>query len=320
MNTIIGLPVKTSVAYQTNSCSISDTSPIVAHNDEMGNGCLDLDTGTCKTAIGQREFGIRHHIANHPLLSLEAIASLADQLPPGAVERHSAEQALLVPGGAEDLDGPPSETVRNIETNRRWLVLWNIEQISAYRQLLDTILDEAAASLPASEGGMGRREAFLFLSAPNSITPVHFDPEHNFLLQIRGAKEIDIGRFSDRAAELRELDRYHAGGHRNLVEIPPLSSTFYMLPGEGVYLYPWAPHWVYNGPSVSISLSITFRTRRSQRDELVHLCNAKLRRWGLSPLPAGQSKYSDRTKAAFMSSLAWIRRGFRPQRGARDYS
>lgn len=281
---------------------------------------LDLDPDICRKGIGRREFALGHHLAEHPLLTLEALAELADALPAGAIERHEAQQPLLVPGGAKDISGPHSETVRTIETNGRWMVFWNLEQVHGYRELLDAILDEAAPLLPAREGGMGRRESFLFLSAPNSVTPVHFDPENNFLLQIRGSKRVKVGRFKDRAAELRELDRYHDGGHRNLVVIPPCSGTFDMDPGMGIYLYPWAPHWVYNGPAVSVSLSITFRTRRSQRAERVHTFNARLRRRGYAPLPAGESERTDWMKAAILATAAWLRRGGRHERGVRDYS
>jgi hypothetical protein len=296
------------------------SSSNIATASHTSDRLLELDPRTCADAIGRREFGIRHTLADHPLLSLEAIAELADSLPSGAIERHEARQPLLVPGGCPELSGPPSETVRTIETNGRWMVLWNIEQVGAYRRLLDAILDEAVPFLPARERGMGRREAFLFLSAPLSVCPVHFDPEHNFLLHIRGSKQINVGRFPDREWERRELDRYHDGGHRNLVEIPPCSNTFHMQPGDGVYLYPWVPHWVYNGPAACMSLSITFRTRRSERDEFVHSLNARLRRSGLSPLPAGESEFVDGVKAVSASFVAWLRRGCRRQRGTRDYS
>jgi len=300
--------------------SVMDASFSAATAKQVSNRLLDLDPGVCADAVGRREFAVRHALAEHPLLSLEALAEFADALPSGAVERHAAWQPLLVPGGCSDLSGPPSETVRTIETNGRWMVLWNIEQVDRYRRLLDAILDEAAPLLPAREGGMGRREAFLFLSAPRSVTPVHFDPEHNFLLQIRGRKELVVGRFPDRAWERRELDRYYDGGHRNLEQIPPHSSTFLMEPGDGAYLYPWVPHWVFNGPAVSVSLSITFRTGLSERYELVHRLNGRLRRHGLSPRPAGESEYVDRIKAGVASFAAWLRRGGRRQRGARDYS
>ena len=280
---------------------------------------LHLDD-EARDAIGQREFGVRHSLADHPLLTMEAIAELADAMPPGTVERHSAQQPLVVPGGAADLSGRPADTVRAIDTNQTWMVLWNIEQMPRYRALLDAILDEARSYLPRREGAMGRREAFLFLSAPNAVTPVHFDPEHNFLLQIRGVKEMNIGRFPDRAWAMRELDRYHDGGHRNLDQIPPQSSRNVMHPGQGVYVYPFAPHWVLNGPAPSVSLSITFRTAKSEREELVHVLNARLRKRGLAPRALGESPAIDRTKAALYATASWVHRLGRPKRGARDHS
>lgn len=281
---------------------------------------LMLDSHCCAALLGRKEFDIAHGLAQHPLLSMEAIAALADELPSAAVERHAAGQPLLVPGGAKDVGGRPSETVTTMDRNRVWMVLWNIEQVIRYRKLLDEILDAAEPLLPPRELGMGRREAFLFVSAPHATTPVHFDPEHNFLLQIRGSKEISIGCFASRDAELRELDRYHDGGHRNLVEIPPLSGTYLLEPGKGVYIYPWAPHWVQNGAAVSVSLSITFRTGHSEREERVHQVNGWLRRHGLSPRPAGVSPRLDQVKASYAAFSGWVHRGGRRQRGTRDYS
>jgi len=279
---------------------------------------LQLPAARFTRAVGKSELGVLHSLANHPLLTLDALARLADTLPPHAIERHSAVQPLLAPGGAADVGGVPSETVRGIATNGCWMVLWNLEQSPEYRALLDAILEQAAPLIPRREGPMGRRECFLFLSAPGAITPVHFDPEHNFLLQIRGLKNITIGRFPDREWALSELDRYHDGGHRNLERIPPESRTFAMNPGEGVYIYPWAPHWVQNGPEASISISITFRTRLSERHEQVHRWNARMRRLGLHPRPAGESALLDGTKSGLLHAVQWLRRGGRRQRGARD--
>jgi len=282
---------------------------------------LQLPAARFARAVGKSELGVLHTLASHPLLTLDALARLADALPPQAIERHSAVQPLLVPGGAPDIGGVlPSETVRGIATNGCWMVLWNLEQSPEYRALLDAILDQAAPLIPRSEGSMRRRECFLFLSAPGAITPVHFDPEHNFLLQIRGLKRITIGRFPDREWALRELDRYHDGGHRNLESVPPESRTFAMTPGQGVYIYPWAPHWVHNGPEASISLSITFRTGLSERHEQVHRWNARMRRYGLHPRPAGDSPLVYSAKSGLLHAAQWLRRGGRRQRGARDFT
>jgi len=239
---------------------------------------------------------VRHSLVDHPLLTLESIAELADSLPLASVERHRADLPVVAPGGAPNIEGAPSETVRQIETNGCWMVLWYLEQVPAYKALLDAILDEAEASLGGRDGGMQRREAFLFLSAPNAITPVHFDPEHNFLLQIRGTKNMNVCPWDDPSSEQRELDRYHDGGHRNLDVMPKESKTFSLAPSHGVYVPPWRPHWVQNGDAVSISLSITFRTAVSERAERVHTVNARLRRLHLSPRPAGSSERVDRAK------------------------
>ena len=48
-----------------------------------------------------------------------------------------------------------------------------------------------------------------------------------------------------------ELDRYFDGNHRNLDRMPDLEETFDMAPGDGVYVYPFAPHWVRNGPTAA---------------------------------------------------------------------
>lgn len=269
---------------------------------------IDVGTGSFAGTVAHRPAKVAHRLAGHPLLDLEAIAELADALPIRAVERHRADLPLVLPGGAPELEGRPSDTVRGIETNGAWLVLWNIEQDPRYRELLDACLDGVEPLVRPEHGPLVRRMAFLFLSAPGAVTPAHFDPEHNFLLQIRGTKEMNVGRFPDRAAELRELDRYHDGGHRNIELVPADVTTFEMAPGDGVYVPPWAPHWVRNGPAVSMSLSITFRTRASARDERVHRANAKLRKVRLRPRPAGASTVADQAKAAVITTVDEARR------------
>ena len=269
-------------------------------------------------AFARDPFAVEHHLVEHPLLTLEGIAELADELPRSAVERHRADLPLVMPGGAPDLEGRPSDTVRSIATNNCWMVLWNVEQAPAWRRLLDGCLDEVQTHVGGRDGGMMQRQAFLFLSAPGAITPAHFDPEHNLLLQIRGTKEMNVGRFPDPADQQRELDRYHDGGHRNLSAVPVDARTFVLSPGRGVYVPPFAPHWVRNGDEVSISLSITFRTRRSEAAERAHALNARLRRLGLHPSPAGHDERRDRAKAAIVHGVDRVRRTRDRIRGQRD--
>jgi hypothetical protein len=260
---------------------------------------------------------VEHTLVDHPLLRLEAIAELADSLPPHAIERHRADLPMVLPGGAPDVGGRPSETVLGIEDNGCWMVLWYVEQAAQYKALLDACLD-GVVPYAEREGGMQRQEAFIFLSAPNAMTPVHFDPEHNFLLQIKGAKDMNVCPFPDARKGQAELDRYYDGGHRNLEAVPSEGTTFRLQPGHGVYVPTFVPHWVQNGAEASISLSITFRTGASERTERVNALNARLRRIGLRPKPPGRSRGSDRAKEAayvatfvLRSRLGRLRRALR---------
>ncbi|MBV9310683.1 MAG: hypothetical protein JOZ73_07620 [Solirubrobacterales bacterium] len=263
---------------------------------------FEMDGEGFRSAFGQRPFGVEHTLVGHPLLTLEAIAELADRFQ-GRVERHRADLPQVMPGGAPELEGPPSETVRGIDHNGCWMVFWYIDEDPEFKALLDRCVDEAETYLPPGTGRTHQREAFLFLSAPDAVTPIHFDPEHNFLLQIRGWKNMNVCPFDSRESKARELERYYDGGDRNLPGIPSEGQCFRLDPGKGVYVPSFMPHWVQNGPEASISLSITFRTRESRRAERVQRVNARLRQRGLSPTPPGDSDFRDLAKEALWIGL-----------------
>lgn len=263
---------------------------------------FELDRQRFADGFGKRPMGVDHTLADDPLLTLDAIAELGERFE-GRVERHSANLPQVMPGGADDLEMSPAEMVRGIEDNGCWMVFWYVDQDPAYKGLLDRCLDEAESYIPSGIGKAIQREAFLFLSAPNAVTPIHFDPEHNFLLQIRGHKDMNVCPFPSREVANRELDRYHDDGERNLVGMPSDGETFGLDPGKGVYVPSFMPHWVQNGPRASISLSITFRTRSSRRAERVHRINARLRSLNMSPTPAGHSRVRDVAKESMWLTL-----------------
>jgi hypothetical protein len=256
---------------------------------------FSLEPQAFADAFGRRPIGVEHSLAQDPLLTLDAIAALAERFT-GRVERHASDLPQVMPGGAPDLELSPADMVRGIEENRCWMVFWYVDQDPEYKQLLDRCLDEAETFLPPGTGPAIQREAFLFLSAPDAVTPIHFDPEHNFLLQIRGHKDMNVCAFPSVEVERGELDRYHDEGERNLAAVPSDGEVFGLDPGLGVYVPSFMPHWVKNGPRASVSLSITFRTRDSLRAERVHRINARLRQLRLRPTPAGVSPARDRAK------------------------
>jgi hypothetical protein len=172
-----------------------------------------------------------------------------------------------------------------------------VEAVASYAELIDTVLGAAASLVEPLEGPLTKASGFVFLSADDAITPVHCDPEYNFLLQLRGTKRVHIGQM-DRATVQQAMERQIAGGNRNLARLPEQFESFVLTPGDGVFVPPEAPHWVENGADESASLSLTFYTRRIVRAERVHDCNRLLRRIGLSPAPPGRFGPRDRAKAA----------------------
>ena len=140
---------------------------------------------------------------------------------------------------------------------------------------------------------MHQREGFIFISSPSAVTPYHMDPEHNFLLQIRGEKQFNVWDGRDRSvlSEI-ELEEYFFGNQPQPVykeEYRPKASRFELAPGDGLHVPVATPHWVQNGDDVSISFSITFRSRVSERQQIVHRVNRGLRRQGANPTPYAAS-------------------------------
>ena len=91
---------------------------------------------------------------------------------------------------------------------------------------------------------------------------MHFDPEHSFLLQIRGTKRVCSAPMSDARSRLRELERYFDDEACAFDVMTSTCDTFVLNPGDGLYLPSFVPHWVeQTGDTPSISFSIPFYTR-----------------------------------------------------------
>jgi hypothetical protein len=269
---------------------------------------LEIEPAGFQAHFARSPYAIRHAFVDNPLLALDRIAQLADALPAAQVEHNLGRVPELLPGGeAPRLDATPGEVARGIHENGSWMVLKNIEADPDYARLLHETLDEVVPLVGDREGPMRRREGFIFLSAPDSVTPAHVDPEHNFLLQVSGTKTMVVGRFPDARTQQIELERQVTGGHRNVEAMFGDAQEFPLGPGDGVYMPVYAPHLVRNGPEVSISLSITWRTAHTDDLERAHVANAALRRLGLSPAIPGRRPRADRVKAGLTRGVRGVK-------------
>jgi hypothetical protein len=241
---------------------------------------------------------LTHALIDCPLLTLEALVDLAGALPPESVEYNPGNLPIGI--APEDVPSPslsPAETVRSIEENGSWMVLKRVEQSPAYAALLNATLAEVEPLVRARTGGMLGREGFIFISSPGAVTPFHFDPEHNILLQIRGDKVMTVFPADDEALVSPQAhEAFHRGEHhRNQPwrdEFSAKGQAFALTPGEAIYVPVKAPHWVQNGAGVSISLSITWRSEWSYAEADARAFNHLLR--GLGMTPATPKRYPSR--------------------------
>jgi len=265
---------------------------------------LEFDPKTVQEGFSRKPFEVKHHLSDHPLLKLERLAQLADSLPDSQVEHNLGDVPEVLPGGeAPRLDASPGEIARGIETNGCWMVLKHVQTDPEYRDLLHEALADVIPLVEDRVGGATKEQAFIFLTAPNATTPLHSDPEENFLLQVKAKKQMEVGSWPTPADEHAHLERYYGGGHRNIDQMPPNPRRFILEPGDGVHVPLNAPHWVKNFDEPSISFSITFNTGQSEFLNDVYAVNSRLRKLRLSPHPPGEHPSGDKAKAALWRSL-----------------
>jgi len=231
---------------------------------------------------------LSHNLARDSFFTLERLADIAARLPAELVEYNRGDLPVgqrpdQTPGNGLGI----AETIRSIEENGSWMVLKNVERDPTCAAKLEECLGDLENPIAPASGEMFRKEAFIFISSPNSVTPFHMDPEHNILMQIRGTKQMRVyPREGILTAQIHEA--YHSkAGHRNLPyesSFDEGSTLFDLAPGDAVHVPVKAPHWVKNGPDVSISFSITWRSRLSVAEADLHRMNAWLRDHGLGQI------------------------------------
>lgn len=240
-------------------------------------------------AYPQTPTHLTHTIADHPLLSLEALGALAARLRPETLEHNAATD---LPLGMAYADTPRNglsvqETIERIGECGSWVLLKYIEQDPAYAQLMRDVLGQIEDIVLPRTGEMMRFEGYIFISSPRAVTPLHFDPEYNILFQARGSKTMTLFPTADPEIISQEFfEAYFNGGSRNLpwdeswnVRATPISIT----PGEAIYVPILAPHWVQTHDEVSVSLSLTWRSEWSFHHADACRFNRRLRQIGLRP-------------------------------------
>ena len=81
-----------------------------------------------------------------------------------------------------------------------------------------------------------KTQSFVFVSSPDAVTPYHFDPEHNILMQLAGEKAMTVFPAGNAdCAPDRVHEAYHTGGGRELTWRDDLAChgmTFRLTPAK----------------------------------------------------------------------------------------
>lgn len=246
-------------------------------------------------------FMFDHRLHENAIFDLDNIVELSRRLPGS----YWSTDVSAVSGGWGGR--PPRlslpDTIASIAETNSLVLLKGLESDGelrpVYEALVRNLSDQVGAAL-ASDMSIGR--ATLIVSSPGRITPYHIDGEVNFLLQLRGAKVVYIFDQSDRTLLTdEELEGFYSGDFNAAqykAERQAEANVFDFVPGKGAHLPLHAPHWVSNGDSVSVSLSLNCTLHSHAKSAHVYRFNRLLRGRGRTPMPPGVSPWRDELKAA----------------------
>jgi hypothetical protein len=258
--------------------------------------------------INEEPFEFRHLLVGHPLFSIERLARLSER----AFERQDFGRYFK----ATDLKLPRDvlktrlrESIERIAENGQWVSLHYIDEMDAeYGELFDLLLADIEQIIHRpvrSEMTWGSMS--VFLNAPGLKVPYHFDHETNFLMQLRGKKEVRLYPRAQGTLSTSEIEDFYrhnpmAGIYRD--DLVHAGSTWTLTPGVGVHHPPLAPHRIDNGDAVSVSLSLYYAMPDMEERAHVYQVNYCMRKLGLRPRPPGESAFSDHTKIKLMRALS----------------
>jgi hypothetical protein len=272
-----------------------------------------FDDEVFRTHFNRRPFYLDTSLREHPAFDLSRIIALAKRLRPSLVEYSGGNQAVGVRPGETPRTGLGiEETLQRIQERCSWMVLKRVEEDPEYSELLQACLAPIELAARHHVGESFDAHAFIFISSPDAVTPLHIDHEHNVLCQIRGSKTVHMWDPDDRSVvSEKDLETFHSAFvHRNLPYDERFGATERVLPlreGQGLHFPVTAPHWVKNGSEVSVSFSLTFRSEWAAARERLHRMNARLRRLGFEPTPVGHNVFVDAAKLRARDALVRAR-------------
>ncbi|GAC1539630.1 MAG: hypothetical protein NVS2B17_15070 [Candidatus Velthaea sp.] len=208
-------------------------------------------------------------------------------------------------------DRPVDVLMKQIETSKAWIVLRAAERDPEYKALLAECMKEVEALAGQDFSKvMKLQNAIVFMNSPHRISAYHIDRECNCLLQIVGSKQVHVFDRSDRdVLPEHEIEAFWAVDNNAPVYKPQFEDRAAIVelhPGDALHIPVNSPHWVQNGPEVSISLGINFHYRDAILGDIYRF-NYWMRRCGFEPRPPLQSPLEDNVKRTICKPFRYAR-------------
>lgn len=218
---------------------------------------------------------LSHGLRGHPLFDCDALDRAAHRLGAARVESHHT--------------GGPGDPLRGEQPDRgpdapKWSMLRFVDQLPEYRALLGAIVDELAPAMAASSGAPHDVRGFVFISTPGTVTPLHFDPEHNILLHLSGRKRFYLLPAGTPWLPEVAHQRLHRDG-ANMLEWQERwrgdATCFDLSPGDALFVPYKRPHWIEVDDEPAVSLSVTWQCPWTRTQPPLHRPAADLARLGV---------------------------------------
>lgn len=268
---------------------------------------LNLNNSDYKN-LDQKTFSLTHNLTNHPSLQLDHLMKVVSKHPKDKL-LFSAELNKLDNNFDYALDDHKEvdyqkilETIKN--TNSSYIAIKNPELNESFKDIYNDINSDLG--LIMQELGIGSSPIepmlWIFIASPNAITPFHIDRFSNFIMQIRGSKELAVYPPRNSTVVPTEITEAYIdwAGKSPLwkEETDHLATKYFFKPGEAAHIPFTSGHYVKNGSDdISITISVFFYTEKSLQWTKAMKLNNRLRKFGIKTNPVDQNKTMDSLKA-----------------------
>ena len=197
------------------------------------------------------------------------------------------------------------EIVETIRNSNSYIAARNLELHPSFKDLYNNIISDVEAFMKANGTGTKAHEPmlWLFIASPGAVTPFHFDRFTNFIMQIRGSKELAVfPPHKEEVIKASDVEAYldwrgQTPEWKDSMDV--YASKFNFKQGEAVHIPYTSGHYVKNGmDDISITLSVFYHTDETLRWSKAMRFNHRMRSFGLRPKPVGSSVNIDGIKAS----------------------